>query len=307
MPMRNAEPFVRAALESVLAQDGVELEVVVIDDGSTDRSAEVVRAVGDPRVRLLPGPCRGISAALNTAIEAARGEFVARCDSDDLYPSGRLARHVGWLTDHPEFGAVCGSFSTMTHDGRPVADLDCGGEVAEEITHELRADKIRTSLCTFTLRTDLVRRLGGFRPYFVTGEDIDFQLRLGEVTRVWYDPQSVYRYRLHETSITHTQGNARQAFFEARAKEFAAQRRAGRPDDLERGCPPPLPTTFSGPAVRPGQEIQGLLLAQAWEEHTAGHKLQALRTGVRAWAACPSRLSAWKSLAALVLRRTPRR
>lgn len=301
MPMRNAAPYVRAALESVLAQEAVDVEVVVIDDGSTDGSGDVVRGLGESRVRLLPGPCRGVAAALNVALEAAGGNVVARCDSDDLYPPGRLARQVRWLDEHPEFGAVCGRMTTMTAQGQVVAELECGGSVASEITDELRTGVIRTTLCSFAIRTERLRQIGGFRPYFVTAEDIDMELRLGETTRVWYEPVTCYFYRMHDASITHTQGNARQEFFESTALAFAAQRRRGQPDDLERGCPPPVPA--NGAAPTSGQHLQGFLLGRAWSEHAAGHRLRALRTGLHACRAWPWNLGAWKSLAALTCKR----
>src|SRR5437868_1666996 len=91
IPTRNAERYIRSTLESVCAQRDVDLEIVVIDDGSTDRSIEIVREVNDPRIRIIPGPQRGISAAFNAGLAEARGELIARCDADDLYPPDRLA------------------------------------------------------------------------------------------------------------------------------------------------------------------------------------------------------------------------
>src|SRR3954464_297408 len=202
IPVRNARPYVEAAVQSVFAQAGVDLEVVVVDDGSTDGSAALVRDLADRRIRIIPGPRQGISAAMNAGLAAARAEYVCRCDADDLYPPGRLVRQAAWLAEHPDFAAVCGSFSTIAAAGWPVADLYCGAK-AEEVTEELRAGKTRTHLCTYLARTEAVRKAGGFRPWFVTAEDIDLQLRLGGVGRVWYDPEKAYAYRLHDASITH--------------------------------------------------------------------------------------------------------
>src|SRR6266446_6889759 len=106
MPMRNAEAFVRAALDSVLKQTLTELEGVAVNSGSTDGSVAVVKGLSDPRSRLVEGPPRGIAATLNAAIAAAQGDIVARCDADDLFPPERLERQVRWLTEHPEFGAI---------------------------------------------------------------------------------------------------------------------------------------------------------------------------------------------------------
>src|SRR5829696_3649573 len=134
IPCRNAEQFIDETLRSVLIQD-VDLEVIVVDDGSTDRSNDIIRKMNDPRVRIIPGPQRGISAAFNAGLAAASGELVARCDADDLYPPGRLAWQVKFLSDHPDFGAVCGYFSTITAVGKHVAD-NYLNEPAGEVTDE---------------------------------------------------------------------------------------------------------------------------------------------------------------------------
>jgi glycosyltransferase involved in cell wall biosynthesis len=301
--MRNAEAFVQAAIASVSKQQEMELEVVVVDNGSTDSSAAVVRSMGDGRVRLVPGPEGGIAATFNAALAAARGDIIVRCDADDLFPPDRLAWQVRWLTEHAEFGAVCGRFTTMSPKGQVVAELECGGQVAEEITGELRNGATRTSLCTFAVRTELLRQVGGCRPFFVTAEDIDLQLRLGEIARVWFEPRSCYFYRLHDASITHSQGNTLKQFFEQTARTFAAQRRSGQPDDLQQGRPPPVPAVSPGGRFNSGQHLQGMLLSEAWREHAAGRRLRALRTGLRACLSWPRSLGAWKSLVALAYKR----
>ncbi|HLL89437.1 MAG TPA: glycosyltransferase family A protein, partial [Tepidisphaeraceae bacterium] len=205
MPMRNAARYVRAALLSVLSQTDADFEVVVVDDGSTDSSADLVRALGDPKVQLVAGPCGGISVALNRALELARGHYVARCDADDLFPPGRLAWQVRWLDTHPAHTAVAGGYVTMSRSGQPIADADTGAHPAD-ITPELRNGRTRTHLGTFMVRRAALRDVGGFRPYFVTAEDIDLQLRLGEAGTVWYEPVPSYQHRLHDDSITYSLG-----------------------------------------------------------------------------------------------------
>ena len=143
MPMRNAEPFVQEAIQSILDQAGVELEIIVVDDGSSDRSAEMVRGMGEARIRLVPGPCQGISRAFNEGLRHARGEWICRCDADDRYAPGRLAWQEAALGERPEFGAVCGAFSSMTEQGRAVADLTAdlpAGEITEELRQGHHAD-----------------------------------------------------------------------------------------------------------------------------------------------------------------------
>jgi glycosyltransferase involved in cell wall biosynthesis len=305
--MRNAGAFVREALQSVLSQADVDLEVVVIDDGSTDDSASIVRSLDDARVRLLPGPCRGISAALNTALAAARGEIITRCDADDRYPPGRLAWQARWLAERPEFAAVCGRFATVDDDGERITELECegpSGNGAAEITSELLDGHTRTHLCTFAIRADALRLLGGFREYFVTAEDIDLQMRLAHVGRVWFEPRCWYEYRLHRASITHSQSSFRRRFFEELARNFSVQRLQGGQDDLERGQPPAIPDDLAEAPTHPSAQIQGMLLGQAWREHEAGDRWQAVRTGWRACWVRPANLAMWKSLVALTFKRT---
>ena len=138
MAMRNAERYVADSARSVLCQEGVDLELVVVDDGSTDRSRAVVEQIAkeDPRLRIVDGPRAGIAMAVNAGLAAAKGEFVSRCDSDDLYPADRLRRQVQWLKSHADFGAVSGSFETIDARGRFVMAMRTGDEPAE-ITDEL--------------------------------------------------------------------------------------------------------------------------------------------------------------------------
>ena len=91
VPLYNAERYVTAALSSVLSEQQVPLEVIVVNDGSTDSSLERVKAIADSRLRLIDSPTKGIAAALNAGLAAACGEFLVRCDADDLYPNGRPA------------------------------------------------------------------------------------------------------------------------------------------------------------------------------------------------------------------------
>src|SRR5205814_2264103 len=91
VPMRDAEPFIRRAIESVLAQTDVDLELIVVDDGSKDRGPEIVGALDDERIRLIRLPeSRGISAALNEGIAQARAPYIGRMDADDLSLPGRF-------------------------------------------------------------------------------------------------------------------------------------------------------------------------------------------------------------------------
>ncbi|MEO6789053.1 MAG: glycosyltransferase family 2 protein [Chthoniobacteraceae bacterium] len=305
MPMRNAAPFVEGALRSVLAEDRLELEVVVVDDGSTDGSADVVRSLNDPRIILIDGPRTGIAACLNHGFAAARAEIVMRCDADDLYPPGRLAAQARWLGANRDYGAVCSGFAMVSLAGRLITRFGSGAEHLEmDVEGELQRGVLRTTLCAFAWRKGLFKDTPMFRDYFETAEDLDFQMRLGESCRVKFCPGVAYFYRLHDTSTTHTQATTRRLFFENVAYEFQMQRRQGRGDALERGDPPVPPDGQRSAPSKAADQIQGILIGRAWAELEAGHPARAVATAVRSVAISPFSIEGWSSFAKVLLRAT---
>ncbi len=300
VPCRNGEPFVADAVRSVLAQN-VDLEVVLVDDGSTDTSVQSVRAIGDPRVRIIEGPRTGVSSATNAALPHLRGQLMARCDADDLYPPGRLEWQCRWMNEHPQFDAVCGRFLMMTRDGSEVSEV-AEGAIAEEVTAELSEGTTRTHFNTWMCRTAVIRALGGCRDYFTCGEDIDLMLRHAPAHRVWYEPRTWYRYRLHEGTTTHSMPSNQRVFLEQKAREFARQRQQTGADDLMRGAAPPVPEGGNCKPSLAAEQVQGVLLGRAWKEHRSGKKREALSTGVRACLTRPANFKAWRSLLVLALR-----
>jgi len=297
MPTRDAQDYIEAALRSILSEARVPLEVVVIDDGSSDASRERAAALGDPRVRIVDGPRRGIAACLNAGLAAASGDLLMRCDADDIYPPGRIAEQVDWLARHPGHDAVSGAFGTVDAGGAPVVRrLDSGGEERLDLETELRQGVLRTHLCTFALRRGAVERTGGFREYFETAEDIDFALRLGEHARVAYLPHTWYLYRLHGNSITHRQRDVRRLFYMQMACEFQRERLAGGPDALQLGRAPAPPADDRSRATSAARHIQDLLIGQAWSELRQRRLIAAIEHAWRAAAASPLSAAGWETL-----------
>lgn len=301
--MRNAEQFVQPTLNAILSQDYNNIEIVVVDDGSTDKSREIVESLGEKRVNVIDGPQKGISAALNHGVKSAKGEYIIRCDADDLLVIGRISRQINWLSQAPQFGAVCGSFSTIDVNGKKISSLNTGSEECE-ITKELQQGTVRTHLCTYALRKAALLNAGGFRSEFVTAEDIDFQLRLSEVTRVWYVPEDEYLYRLHDSSITHSSGSAKRKYFDKLARQMQHERAGGGLDSIQKGEQLPVfEDVESKPARTTKQHIFDQLIGEAWRLHAAGEKLAALSTGIRALTICPTSITAWKSFVSLIVKR----
>ena len=103
MAVYNGQPLLKEAVRSILGQTFEDFEFLVVDDGSTDGSGELLQSFEDPRIRVITNAGnRGLTASLNRAIEQARGDYVARQDADDFSHPTRLARQVGYLDAHPD-------------------------------------------------------------------------------------------------------------------------------------------------------------------------------------------------------------
>jgi len=301
VPMHNAEAFISETLTSVLQESNVSFEVVIVNDGCTDASPEKVQAFNDDRLRMIDGPCNGYVAAVNAGFAAAQGDIIMRCDADDLFTPHRIARQVEWLSQHSEWGAVCGGFATIDPKSRLIAKLKT--EKAEEITKELRSGFIRNHFCTYAIRAEFMKALGGARPALNGSSELDILLRLSEITQIWYLPEVEYLYRLHDQSLTHNQRNVERLFFDDLIVKLQKQRQTRGEDDLQLGLPLPTPPTTDDESVlEVSEHIQGQLLGRAWQEHMAGHKLQALATGARSVATDLKNWEAWRSLVALLLK-----
>jgi glycosyltransferase involved in cell wall biosynthesis len=125
MTMFNAAAYLRAAIESLLAQSYRDFELIIVDDGSTDESAAVAESFADPRIRLVRNPAnRGQNACLNQGLALVRGEFVARQDADDLSRPDRLERQVRFLEDHPGIALLGANAEEIDENGRCLGRTD---------------------------------------------------------------------------------------------------------------------------------------------------------------------------------------
>ncbi len=232
LPVHDAERTVGAAIASVLTQTYTDCELLVIDDGSTDRSAAAVRehAGGDPRLRLLQQSNRGLIAALNRGLAEARGALIARMDADDVALPDRLERQVRFLESHPAVAAVGGAARYM----------DDRGPLPLELRHPCAPEAIRAALprgsClvhpTVLMRRAAVLAAGGYRPAFLHAEDYDLWLRLAERADLANLAETVLHLRLHpgQVSFAHVE---QQVISTLGAQRAARARGAGQPDPAE--------------------------------------------------------------------------
>jgi glycosyltransferase involved in cell wall biosynthesis len=177
-PAYNAERSLAATLDSAIQQTMSDFELIVVDDGSTDRTVAIAEsyAAKDPRVRMIRQPNGGSATARNTAIRAARGELFALLDSDDLWMPDFLASQLAILSEHPDIDIVSVNAINLGGplDGTPLKPVS-GGCVPISL---LDLIEVEDSVCIMTVfRRKVVERTGGFDPSVLDNEDYDLWLR----------------------------------------------------------------------------------------------------------------------------------
>lgn len=297
LPVYNAEPYLAAAVESILRQSFSDFELLIIDDGSQDRSGQILQdyAQRDRRIRLIRRANRGLIATLNEMLDLAQGEFLARMDADDLATPERLARQVDFLQQHPEVVCVGGAFDLIDAQGRVVQRVPMPEQNAEIQQMLLIGRTIINHPCAL-IRASALRQIGGYDPVMRTVEDLDMLLKLGEIGELANLPDTVLQYRFHFQSVS-AQNILFQSQMAAAACERAWQRRG-----VEGHYDAPQPWYRPSPAPDSQQQFW---LRYGWWAFMAGWRATALRCGLGAVRAKPTRIASWKLLGCAMLKPSP--
>lgn len=228
MAVYNGEPFITATVASILAQTYADFESIIVDDGSTDHTWNILTdfAGRDNRIILHRNePNQGVVRALNKGLDLATGKYIARQDADDISLPERLTRQVSFLETHPDHGCVGVAVQKIDPDGKP---LGIGYNIKDnESIQQALLDDMCICGPTILVRRECLQKIGF---YFSDGlnasEDYDLCLRLAEVTRLAVIDPPLYLYRQHPHSASKTQ-EQRQAYNKAIALERAIRRRYG--------------------------------------------------------------------------------
>jgi glycosyltransferase involved in cell wall biosynthesis len=202
LPVRDGERFVREAVESVLAQTYADLELIVVDDGSTDGTAAALAGFRDERLRVLRQEPSGLVAALRRGVAEARAPLVARMDADDVSEPARLERQVELLERRPRVGMAATWTAVIDEEGR---------ELRREVLPPAHEDLARRLLLrnpfqhgSVVVRRDALEAAGGYRDDYGANEDYDLWRRLARSWELACVPEVLYRYRVHAGAVTQT-------------------------------------------------------------------------------------------------------
>jgi len=234
MAVYNGERYLREAVNSILSQTFKDFEFIIIDDGSTDRSPELLAsyARADKRVKLISRPNKGLTKSLNEGLHVAQGEFVARMDGDDICLPERFERQVGYLREHPEVVLVVSRVEFIDPEGNPI-NLKPGLMMThEEIDTALLRKGWPVVHPAVMMRRDAVLAIGGYSETYPTNQDHDLFLRLAEHGKLANLPDVLLQYRQHFQSITLAKSKQQGDMIEAILREAYPRRGLTMPTGL---------------------------------------------------------------------------
>ena len=236
IPVRNCALYLDEALESLAAQSFTDFEIIVVDNGSSDGTRDILRAWArrEPRLRAIHLRQAGLARSLNLAAARARAPLFARLDGDDIALPGRLAAQVEAMRARPQLGLLGSSAELIDSRGRAIGTLD----------RPTADSKLRLFLrtgCAFIHSSVIMRRevflaAGGYRKGLNLAEDYDLWLRMAEHGEIANLPDRFVRYRVHVESAT-ARRPVRQAIAVACVAAASEARRLGKPEPFLRGIP----------------------------------------------------------------------
>ena len=220
IPCYNQASFVGEALASALGQVGADVDVIVVNDGSTDGSLEIVDgfAAMDPRVRVISQPNRGLSAARNAGLDAARGAIVIFLDADDRLRPGAAAAAVDCFSRHPGAMMTFGRCTLIDEHGQPMlTDLPV---VERDFYAELLRRNFIWTPAMAAFRRQLFATVGRFDPSVNASADYDLYLRVARTLPIAAHDRVVADYRQHGSNMSRNPV----AMLEATLAALASQR-----------------------------------------------------------------------------------
>lgn len=193
IPLYNKQREIGEAVRSALAQTLLPREIIVVDDGSTDGSAEIVRSIGSPLVRLVSQPNAGVCAARNHGIEESTGEYIALLDADDAWEPGFLAEITAMIDQFPGCGMYCTAFNIVSDDGLyPAPTPSQRGIVGNFFRDSAHRYIAIPSACCIPQR--VFDNVGLFPDGMKIAEDLHMWIRIARRYPVCFSPERLVRY-----------------------------------------------------------------------------------------------------------------
>jgi glycosyltransferase involved in cell wall biosynthesis len=222
IPTYNRADYVLEAIESVLAQTYSDYEIIVVDDGSTDETAAVLRPLAEKGViRCVYQPNQGESAARNHGIRLARGDYIAFLDSDDLFLPTKLEKQVAFLDAHPDVAFVHSCYSKFDDEGNDLGYRDTS-KFAGDVYPQILLDwSVLMAVPCVMVRAEVLDEVGGFDESMRWGPDLDLWRRITRRYPIGVIPEALSKVRVHPGNVSGDKVAAVASFERYLEKAFA--------------------------------------------------------------------------------------
>lgn len=225
MTVYNGLPYIKQAVDSVLAQTYADFQFVIVNDGSTDGTPGYLASLTDPRIVVVHRENGGTAAAANQGLALCTGEYLARIDADDAALPTRFEKQVAYLDAHPEVGLLGTQMA-------PMGAREVGPSLVLPTDHDhiypaMLEGKHGLGHSSVMMRTALLKQLGGYWSLRLV-DDWDMMLRMGEVSKLAALDEVLHHYRIHQGSLNGRGMRAMRLSIDY-ARELARRRLAGQP------------------------------------------------------------------------------
>jgi glycosyltransferase involved in cell wall biosynthesis len=201
MPAYNAENYIAEAISSVLKQSFADFELLIVNDGSSDKTVKIIQSFKDSRIVLIQQENKGISAALNSGLKHSRAQYIARFDADDICYPERLKVQYDFITAHPEYNIIGSAADYIDAEGNYIFTQHPVAHLNEEL------QDLKYTICPFIhssvfYRKEVITANGGYNEHAYTYEDHFLWVNILNSTRACNLSQPLLRVRLNPESIT---------------------------------------------------------------------------------------------------------
>ncbi len=194
----NREKLLKEAIESVLVQTFSDYELLIIDDGSSDNTRDMIQSFDNPKIKYIYQKNKGRSVARNVGLNLAKGKYITFLDSDDLYLPNKLMMQVKHLDAHPHIGMIYTSAYCMDEDGNKLAHhyrATVSGSIYKKVAFFM---PVTITLPTVMVRQKIIRQVGGFDEKMYRFEDTDMWRRLSKITNIHAIDEFSCKLRTHQ-------------------------------------------------------------------------------------------------------------
>lgn len=231
MPVYNCESFLKEAINSILDQTFKDFEFLIINDGSTDKTGEILKSYNDPRIKIINNKKNiGLTKSLNKGLRVAKGEYIARQDADDISLPLRLEKEVEILEKDHKVGLVGIRYEVIDEAGKSFGIVKYPTTDKEIKRLLMRENPFGHG--SVMLRKEYIENIGFYRTEFKYVQDLDFFLRISEKCEVVNISEPLYKFRISPNSL---KKKVEQDRYAALARELAKERRKFGKDKLQIG------------------------------------------------------------------------